>query len=341
MKIAILSPSFAAAGAFSDVHEQAMRRLKDLGFEPVEFPTTRVVGSSPEDRARDFTAAFADPDIAAVVAVIGGDDQVTVVPFVDDEVIRANPKPFLGYSDNTSLHNHLWQLGVHSFYGGSSQVQIGPGPGIDPEHLASFLAAVRDGGRIEITPVAMSEDFGVDWNDPRCLTEFGTRTPARSWRWRGAPTCVAGPTWGGCFEVIDQLAMAGRLPRLEQLEGHIVLLEAAETLTPPDQIMRRVRALGEWGLFNVAAGVMIASPPVSSLEVVPDPEQQERNWHAQCDVVFEQLQRYNPDLPAVFGVPFGHTRPQWILPYGGQVTLDGESRKIFADYDLPYPRLKG
>ena len=32
------------------------------------------------------------------------------------------------------------------------------------------------------------------------------------------------------------------------------------------------------------------------------------------------------------GVPFGHTRPQWILPYGGEVTLDGEQQRIFADY---------
>lgn len=332
MKIAVLSPSFAAPGAFPDIHEQAMCRLRDLGFEPVEYPTTRQLGASPQDRARDVNAAFADPEVAAIVATIGGDDQVTVIPFLDAETICANPKPFLGYSDNTSLHNYLWQLGVRSFYGGSTQVQIGSGPAIGDEHQRSFLAAVRDAGRLEITPVRDTEDFGVDWNDPCSLTEFGVRRPARPWRWRGDSKVVTGRTWGGCFEVLDQIAMAGRLPELESLRGHIILLEAAESLTPPDQIMRRVRALGEWGIYDVASAVVVASPPVSSLEVVPSEPQQDADWQAQCDVIFEQLEYYNPALPAVFGVPFGHTRPQWVLPYGGQLTVDSEKRKIWADY---------
>lgn len=45
-RIAVLSPSFAAAGAFPAVHEQAMRRLTEVtGLVPVEFPTTRQVGA--------------------------------------------------------------------------------------------------------------------------------------------------------------------------------------------------------------------------------------------------------------------------------------------------------
>ena len=35
----------------------------------------------------------------------------------------------------------------------------------------------------------------------------------------------------------------------------------------------------------------------------------------------------------VVGVPFGHTRPQWILPYGGTMTVDGVERRVWADYD--------
>jgi hypothetical protein len=47
-RIAVLSPSFAAAGAFPAVHEQAMRRLTEVtGLVPVEYPTTRQVGASP------------------------------------------------------------------------------------------------------------------------------------------------------------------------------------------------------------------------------------------------------------------------------------------------------
>src|SRR5205823_3152466 len=112
-RVAILSPSFAAPGVASAVHEQAMRRLTEVtGLVPVEYPTTRRVGASPRDRAADVNAAFADPEIRAVLATIGGEDQITVVPHLDPGLVRADPKPFLGYSDNTNLLSWLWTHGV-------------------------------------------------------------------------------------------------------------------------------------------------------------------------------------------------------------------------------------
>jgi len=85
---------------FPDVQEIALRVLRDeLGLVPVELRTTRQVGASPKERAQDLNAAFADPDIMAVLAVIGGSDQITVLPFLNADTIAANPKAFFGYSD--------------------------------------------------------------------------------------------------------------------------------------------------------------------------------------------------------------------------------------------------
>src|SRR5699024_9193136 len=126
-KVAVLSPSFAAPGFAPAVHEQAMRRLANLtGLVPVEFPTTRRLGASAADRAADLNAAFGDPEIRAVLATVGGDDQITVIGHLDPALVRADPKPFLGYSDNTNLLMWLWNQGVTGFYGGSTQVHLGP-----------------------------------------------------------------------------------------------------------------------------------------------------------------------------------------------------------------------
>ena len=158
-RVAVLSPSFAAAGAFPAVHEQAMRRLAEVtGLVPVEFPATRKVGATPAERAADVNAAFADPGIRAILAVIGGDDQITVIPHLDAALARRDPKPFLGYSDNTNMHHWLWANGIASFYGGSSQVHLGPGPGVDEVHARSLRAALVTGERIEITEPGESED---------------------------------------------------------------------------------------------------------------------------------------------------------------------------------------
>jgi len=48
--------------------------------------------------------------------------------------------------------------------------------------------------------------------------------------------------------------------------------------------------------------------------------------------VLRALTAYHPSAMAVFGVDFGHTAPQWVLPYGGRMTVDGPGRRIIAHY---------
>src|SRR5262245_22180329 len=119
-RVAVISPSAGLPAIFPEVYELGLRRLRDeFKLEPVEYPTTRVLGASPADRARDVQAAFADPSIDAVLATIGGDDQLRILRHLDPSVLRANPKPFLGYSDNTTLLNYLSGLGIVGYHGGS------------------------------------------------------------------------------------------------------------------------------------------------------------------------------------------------------------------------------
>lgn len=311
-----------------------MDRLREAtGLIPVEYPTTRQLGASAAARAADVTAAFADPSIRGVLATIGGDDQVTVTPHIDAAVLAANPKPFLGYSDNTNLNNQLWGLGVPSFYGGSTQVHLGAGPGIDEIHLRSLRAALLEGGELELTEPGESEDFGVSWEDPRALTEHGQREPTEPWFWSGPTKTVAGRTWGGCLEVIDQLAMADRMPSVADLAGAILLLETSEELPAAHVVGRWVRALGERGLLSAVAGVLVARPPTSQLgSPIPAPAERAEFRQAQRDAIVEQIDKYNPDAVVCVGVPFGHTRPQWIVPYGGTIRLDGKNQAVFANY---------
>lgn len=332
--VAVLSPASAAPAVSAAVHEQAMRRLEEVtGLVPVEYPTTRMLSAGAEARAADVTAAFADPSIRAVLSTIGGDDQITVVPHIDTEVLVANPKPFLGYSDNTNLHNLLWGLGIPSFYGGSTQVHLGPGPGVDEVHRVSLRAALLDGGVVELTDPGESEDHGLLWTDPRALTEYGERETTEPWVWAGPARVVEGRTWGGCIEVIYQIALADRMPPVSDLDGVVLLLETSEETPPAPHVRRWVRALGERGVFEAVSGVLVARPPVTSFErVVPTKGDRDELRAAQRDAVVAEIARYNPDAVVCVGVPFGHTRPQWIVPHGGVVRLDGTTRTVTADY---------
>lgn len=311
-----------------------MHRLTEVtGLIPVEYPTTRRLGASPQDRATDFNAALADSSVRAILASIGGEDQITVVPHLEADLARRDPKPFLGYSDNTNILNWLWQNGIAGFYGGSTQVHLGPGPAVDPIHIASLRAALLTGERLELTDPGESEDFGIDWRDPAALVEDGDRETTQPWQWAGPAHEVTGVTWGGCIEVMHELMTAGRFDDgRAELDRGVLLLETSEELLPAREFGWILRALGERGLLARSAAVLVARPPTSSHEDRADATTRDRRRREQADKAVEVVGHYNPDAVLVVGIPFGHTRPQWIVPYGGRVTVDGTTRRVWADY---------
>ena len=332
-RVAIVCPSWPAPEFYPAVHEQAMQRLTMItGLIPVEYPTTRH-RSTPQERARDLNDAFTDPDIRAVLAVIGGEDQITVIPHLDPTVVRADPKPFLGYSDNTNLLNWLWCHGVAGFYGGSSQVHLGPGPAVDACHGTSLRSALLTGERIEITEPGESEDVGKQWGDPTALVEYGERETTQPWVWAGPARSVTGPTWGGCAEVLQWILTAGRFPADPSiLAGGVLLLETSEELIPAREFAWILRSLGERGVLGSVAAVLVGRPPASDHARRRTPAERNAYRAEQCDAALELVGRYNPDAVVCVGPPFGHTRPQWIVPYGGAMTVDGTTRTIWADY---------
>ena len=63
--------------------------------------------------------AFKDPSIKAIINAIGGDDSIRLLPYIDFDVIKNNPKIFMGFSDTTSNHLMMYKAGLVSYYGGS------------------------------------------------------------------------------------------------------------------------------------------------------------------------------------------------------------------------------
>lgn len=107
-KVAIISPSSGMPFLFPWVYEQGIDRLKSIfRLEPVEFPTAlqspKYLSDNPKARAGDINKAFADQSIKAIIATVGGNDQIRILPYLDKEVLLANPKIFMGYSGDLSL----------------------------------------------------------------------------------------------------------------------------------------------------------------------------------------------------------------------------------------------
>ena len=201
------------------------------------------------------------PSIRAVLATVGGDDQLPCWAHLDPAVVRAHPKAFFGYSDNTNLLNWLWNHGIAGWHGGSTMVHLGPGPTIDPVHLRSLRAALFGGGDVPIEPLSASRDYGMSWEDPRSLVEPASgRTGHRG-------LVVARPahhrhcdrrgaaTWRSLSGRWRWAVMSGPA---QAYAGCLLLLETSEEHPDAVRVFRMLRNLGERGVLGQVAGIVVA-----------------------------------------------------------------------------------
>ncbi|MFF0739556.1 S66 peptidase family protein [Streptomyces sp. NPDC004111] len=334
-RIAVLSPASGLAGILPMPHDLGLERLRtEFGLEPVEYPTTRKMGATPQERAADLHAAFADPTVKAVMATIGGDDQITVLPFLDRELLRANPKPFFGYSDNTNLLLALRNLGMVSYHGACVMVELGRPGALDPLTAESLRAALFTSGPYELRPAGRFRDTDRDWADPATFTAEPETRPGAGWTWHGPRKVVEGRAWGGNLEILSGLLMADREIERDPAayEGDVLFLETSEELPSAETVFRILRGMGERGMLARFPALLMARPKTWSLDRRNSPQESLAYAAGQREAVLRALAAYAPGTLAVFDVDFGHTDPQVVIPYGGEVRVDGVERRITVTY---------
>ncbi|MEU0093599.1 S66 peptidase family protein [Kribbella sp. NPDC006257] len=330
-KVAIVSPSGGLPEIFPAPYELGLERLRSWELEPVEYPTTRKLGSTPEERAADLHAAWSDPSIRAVIASIGGEDQLTVLKHLDPAVFRADPKPFFGYSDNTNLHNFLYSQGIRSYHGGSVMVEFGRSGSMHPDSERSLRAALFSSGDFELTPAAGWTDRNIDWGSPGYGAEEPELFPATDWTWYGDQP-VSGNLWGGCLEILAwQLAANRWMLPVEEYSG-IAFFETSEEMPSATEVYRILRTFGERGLLQRFDAILWGRPKAWALDNQLTPTESTTYTEAQYAAARQALAEYNPSALFVTGLDLGHTDPQFTLPYGGPAQLSPTDRRITVTY---------
>jgi len=276
--------------------------------------------------------AFADNGIKAVVATIGGDDQITYVKNLKIEDFEKLTKPFFGFSDNTHFCNFLWLNGVPSFYGASIFTQFAMQGDMDEFTVEYIRHAFFDHGEFELKASPVYNDEGLSWDDESTLTQRRKYEKNDGWNWDGE-IGATGITWGGCLESIDEILRHGTpMPTLEQFENIVLFTETSEEIPSADYVRRVYRALGERGILAKVKAILVGRPKAWEFHIKNSPEQKQRYRDEQMQAILEVVRQYNPSIPVVQNMDFGHTDPQICLPYGGKVRLDSQSKKIYAEF---------
>ncbi len=336
-RVAIVSPSAGLPHLFPWVYEQGLNRIREVfNLVPVEYPTARqspeYLTKNPKARAEDINAAFADPSIHAIIATIGGNDQIRILPYLNKEVISANPKIFMGYSDCTNLHLFLWNLGIISYYGGAVMTQFAMGGGMQEYTINSIKKALFIPPIGEVHAAPEWSDADLDWADLQNLSKKRPMYKSDGWHWHNKQTLVIqGKLWGGCLEVLDlHLSVKRYLPRFDQLDNAVLFIETSEEMPTEGFVYRFMAALAELGMLKKFKAILVARPKAQFCGKQPT-EGREAFIFNQQTAVKNALRDYELDIPVVFNMNFGHTDPQIIIPNGGTVSIDGARKRIMID----------
>jgi muramoyltetrapeptide carboxypeptidase len=221
-RIAVVSP---AASAQPDRITRGTQKLRELGYDAVA--AEHAYGKHPpyfagtvDERLADLHAAFADPEIAAIICTRGGYGSNYLLERLDLDLIRAHPKPFFAYSDHTTVQTWLLdQLGLVAFHGPMAAADFAVDGGI---HLPTFNAAVAGG-----------------------LVAAGAEEGLRVLR----PGRARGVLYGGCLSILTASLGTRFAP---QTEGRLLFLEDAGE--KPYQIDRMLRQMILSGKFEGVRG---------------------------------------------------------------------------------------
>ncbi len=260
--------------------QKAIHLLEDMGFfvtvgQSVNEQRGYLSGSD-ACRAGDVNRMFQDPAIDAIVCLRGGYGAARLLPMLDYEAIRKNPKPFVGFSDITALHCAFQvKCGLVSFHG--------------PMAGAHWPVGLRENKSRAGWLRAMSDTA------PLGLMENPDGTPFEVFREGEAEGILT----GGNLTVLNNLIGTEYLP---DLNGKLLLLE--DVGEKPYRIDAMLTQFRNTGLLNQCAGFILGD----FTDCGGDPGKPTLTLHE----IFSDL--LPPDKPILQSVHAGHGRDKITLP---------------------------
>ncbi len=320
----MVSTSWGGPHAFPAVHEAGIAALERLGLVVREYPCTRrpavELRADPRARAADLNAAFEDPSIAGIFASIGGDDSARILPYLDTELIRNNPKLFMGYSDTTTQLLFAHQLGLVTFNGPAVMAGFAQSAWFPTfeQHVRAILFEPTP--TYDYVPYPHWVDGYADWDLTEDPTAVGELRSDGGWRFLNGHDPVRGPLVGGCIEVLEFLKGSRFWPPEEWWAGRILFLETSEDEPPVEQVRSWLFNYGVQGVFDRISGIIVGRARGYT------DDQKRALDDAVHSVVIEEFGAASVAIAT--NMDFGHTDPQWILPLGVTAELHPNAQRF-------------
>lgn len=325
-KVALVSLSWGGIGDDKLIHKYyiAKERLKnDFGLELVAMPNalkgSKFIYEHPELRAKDWMDAFSDKSIKAIFSAIGGDDTIRLLPYIDFDIIKNNPKIFMGFSDTTANHFMMYHAGVTSFYGPCILCDFSQYVSMYDYTIDAIKNILFDANpQYEIKKCNYWTNEHIEWCEENVNKQKEKLIDKKGYEILQGTGTVQGKLLGGCIELLDMINGTKIWPSLAEWKNKILFIETSEEKPSPDYIKYVLRNLQAQGIIDVINGIIIGKP-------------QNETYYEEYKEIYKQvitIEANKPNLPIFYNVNFGHSEPIGIIPYGALCELDCDNKKI-------------
>lgn len=277
----------------------------------------------PEARAEDLMLAFKNPDVKAIISTIWGEESIRILPYIDFDVIRNNPKIFMGFSDSTITHFICQRAWIVSFYGPSIMAGFAENGGMFNYMIESVRKTLFSSDVVwEILP---NKDWWTSEFLPRDVLENQNKKRGllpSEWRRRLQGKWIH--NWklmGWCIDVFPFMQGTKIWPSMDEWKDKILILETSEEKMSTDTFERIIRNLGSQWILSQLSGILLG--------------------RSQCDHVGKQQISYDEalikivnkelglnTLPIVTNMDFWHTDPMFVLPLWCDAQIDCDNQKF-------------
>ena len=298
--IATVSVSHGWAGdiKYISTYELGRKRLKELyGLNVISAPNSMkgsdFLSKNPQARADDVMWAFENKSVNAIIANVGGNDSIRILPYIDASVISNNPKIFIGMSDAMNINLLCYKSGLSSFYG-PNLFTIGSAEGFHHYTKKWFRKTLFD-----TAPIGIIEPFDINL-EYKIIQGEGI----------AVGRLIGGHT-GIMWVENENIAFSEN-----DFKESILFIEDIPEFFTLEYLMKFLRWLGKKGFLHVLSGIIISK--------IDDKDDFKKHAKIINKVIGEEFSLTN--LPVLYGLRFGHTSPIFILPYGAKAEINCDNK---------------
>lgn len=313
-EVRVIAPSRTMAILGDDCIQIATERLENLGLKVtfgkyVKDFDSEYMCTNAKDRAEDLNEAFADKNVKAILTVIGGFNSNQILPYIDFEMIKNNPKIFCGFSDITILSDAIYAKTGLVTYSGPHYSSFGMKKGFMEYEMEYFKKMFFEENEVEV-------ESSKEWSDDAWFIDQENREFIQN---------------DGMFIINEGEAngtiVGGNLCTLNLLQGTEYMPNLKDTiLFIEDDEMAGKLFLVEFDRNLVS---LIMQPGFEGVKGIVLGRAQKNSCMTKEKWI--KLIKSKPELekiPVIAGADFGHTTPIITFPVGGNATLKALDGKI-------------